>query len=165
MRSEFLVGFIIVLFLVIAPVSGTGINRIVEPGSDNSTEVRLIIVGGPVLGITETLPAGANVTACSLPAAQYRLSPGSLHLAAIGDTEVSYTLQGGESNLISGTWTDFSDGSKGTIPNEGQSSSPPPQSATPTAPATTQAAGAGFIPSLSGLCLLVVVVLFRRHGQ
>jgi hypothetical protein len=164
MRSGCWFSALFIIFILTAPVSGAEIQRIVVKGDDNTSDVRLTITDGPLLGITETLPAGSNITSCSLPFEQYRISAGSLHLAVIGESEVAYTLRGGETDPISGTWTDFSDGSKGTILGEGQSLPPPTHSATPTIPATTKAAGAGMIPAFSALCLIGATVLYRRHG-
>jgi hypothetical protein len=163
MRAAFWFGAFLVVFLVIAPVSGTEVRRVVLPRGENISEVRLTIANGTVLGITETLPAGSTVTACSLPPDQWRFSAGSLHLAVIGDTEISFTLQGRENRTLSGTWTDFSDGSKGNVLGEGESSPGAPQSPIPAAPATTRAVVPGILPVCSALCLGILTAYFRRH--
>lgn len=163
MRSGFLFSAVLIIALIIVPVSGAEIHRTVVKENDNTSLVRLTITAGPVIGITETLADGSVVTSCSLPSGQYRVSPGNLHLAVIGEKEITYTLQGGGIDPVSGTWTDLSDGSEGTVLGEGQSLPSPTQSATPAAPATTRAPGAGFIPAFGALCLGGAAVLFWGH--
>jgi len=164
MRNGLLIGAFFIIFIIIAPVSGAEIIRTVAKVDTNTTEARLTIAEGSVLGITETVPDGAHITFCSLPSEQYRVSAGTLNLAVIGEKEISYTLQGGNNEPTSGTWTDFSDGSTGTVLAEGQTSYPPTEPSLRLTPAITQAPGAGVVCSLGALCIGIAVIFFRRKG-
>lgn len=164
MRNGLLIGAFFIIFIIIAPVSGAEIIRTVMKGDTNTIEVRLAIAEGSVLGITETLPDGANVTFCSLPAEQYLVSTGGLHLAVIDEKEISYTLQGGNKGPVSGTWTDFSDGSTGTVLAQGQTTDPSTEPSLRLTPAVTQAAGADVVCALGALCIGIAVISFRREG-
>jgi hypothetical protein len=165
MQSRPLVCALLALFLFIIPVSGAGITRVVT-GNDTASDVRLIVEsGGPVFGITEVLPAGSRMASCSLPSDQYRLSEDHLNLVLIGEEEVSYTLEDGAGAGISGTWTDFSDGSQGAVADEGHvpptlTGTPVPAGSTP-----TSAPGFGLGIALTAFCIVAFQVYQRRNGS
>ena len=154
MRTGIPATALVLLILVTAQVSGADITRTVMT-ENNTTVVTLVISERSVIGITETLPAGTTLAGCSLPPEQYRFSDGALHLAVIGERELSYTIQGAGPLPVSGTWIDFLDGSRGTIPAEGQSL-PGGRPTTPSPPATV-APGFTSVAVLGALAMLILL--------
>jgi hypothetical protein len=103
------------MLLVVSSASAAGITRAVEQGADQNWSIHLSYTGGPILGVTEIIPAGAVMTSCSLPPDQYRSSGDHLYFAVLGEPSFSYTLKAEGPVNIQGTWTDFSDGSSGQV--------------------------------------------------
>ena len=161
MQQGTLVFALFIIALAVAPVCGAEISRAVVRGENNTSVVTLTVTGGSVLGVTETLPAGSAVISCSLPPEQCRVSAGSIHLAVIGEKEVSYVIQGADGGPGTGTWTDLSDGSQGTVLGAGQSQPLPGERAPPVTPAATQAPGAGLLAAAGALGILVIFGRFR----
>jgi hypothetical protein len=121
-RREFLA--VLFLLILVFPAAATGVVRSMDQGEDGITTITLTTPEGAVMGITETIPDGTVIIACSLPQSQWRAEGEYLHMAILGEQHVSYTLQGTVSGAPSGTWVNFSDGSSGRVTSEGEEVSP-----------------------------------------
>lgn len=139
-----------ILLMALVLPAAAGITRSVDQGADGTATITLDIPAGAFLGITEAIPEGARVTACSLPAAQWQWSGGFLHLAVLDEPEVSYTLTGMTGKDITGTWVDFSSGNRGVVTPEGEDHGPVTTAGTPGLPATPRA---GSWPTVAGCSL------------
>ncbi|MFA5295817.1 MAG: hypothetical protein WC382_09910 [Methanoregulaceae archaeon] len=154
----------VILFLVLVfPVAAAGVTRSVDQGADGTATITLVVPAGATLGITEAIPEGAEVTSCSLPAAQWQRSGGFLHLALLDEPEASYTLTGITDGDITGTWVDFSNGSRGAVTPEGEDHGPVTSADAPGLPETPRA---GSWPVLAGSVLAALAsagyILGRR---
>jgi len=142
-----------ILLLVLVLPATAGITRSVDQGADGAATITLVVPAGATLGITEAIPEGAEVTSCSLPADQWKWSGGFLHLAVLDEPEVSYTLTGITDGEITGTWVDFSSGSRGVVTPEGEDHGPVTTAGAPGLPATPRA---GSWPAVAG-CVLAAL--------